>query len=434
MSTTTLATLRAELGYMLDAVKTGTTTSAGDTTSVISTGIKKYFREDINPFDKWVLMTSGDASGEFQMGTSYTYSTGDITTEAFTATTGNAKTFEVWDFQPDLVNKAIAKASVERFPAIHKGVTDESLTTLATMQNYKLPTSIEGSPSRVYIERVLASDFDENLVGGNAGFEDWTSGNPDDWSTATQMTVTQADRDNDQPVKYEQYAAKAVATVSQSASQYRTVSDPTNYAGQELTFAMWVYNQTASRVTVTIKDDQGSTDSSNHAGAGWQLMYATHTVTVAPASLQVGYKVSSGASIAIYCDNHWLTRGTWYPQYFWELLDSWTYDRQDHVIRFPYPLESELQLRLVGMAPLTEVSADTDTVEIAEPQAQIIYTASAHRLFEMLSSRGATSSDSYYTQQRDFWWGKLREMESMHSLGEVSTTIKTRHIYGYGNY
>ncbi|KKL73204.1 hypothetical protein LCGC14_2077220, partial [marine sediment metagenome] len=316
MATTTLATLRADLGAMIDAIKTGTTTSAGDTTSVISTNAKKFFRADDVSIGKWILMTSGDASGEYQMVTDYVYSSGDSTTEAFDSATGLGKTFEVWDFEPSLVNKAIAKASQDLFPKIHKGVTDDTLTTLAGMQTYKLPTSLIGPPRQVFLEYARGWDIDENLIGANGGFEEWDSATaPTDWNTPTGMTLSKSTKDNDMPVKYGDYACKSIVTLDTSATFLQTISNPTYYAGQELTFAGWVYCKTASRLSLRVEDDQGGTDSTTaHAGGGWQLLFATHSITVVPTAVKCGFKCSSGTSIAVYFDDCWLVRSNWYPE------------------------------------------------------------------------------------------------------------------------
>jgi len=436
MGTTALSVLRADLGYMVDVVKKGTTTSAGDTTSVIDTGMMKYFRADNAAIGKWILMTSGDASGEYQMVTDYVYSSGDSTTEAFGSTTGSGETFEVWDFEPSLVNKAIAKASQDLFPKIHKGVTDDTLTSLAGMQTYKLPTALTGSPRQVFLEYARGWDISENLVGDNGGFEEWDSATqPSDWDTPTGMTLSKSTKDDDMPVKYGAYACKSIITLNTLATLLKTISNPTYYAGQELTYAAWVYCKTASRVSVRVEDDQGGTDSTTqHAGGGWQLLFATHSITVAPTAVKCGFKCSSGTSIAVYFDDCWLVRSNWYPELFWEELSNWTYDRESHLIRFPYTLTANLCIRLVGAAPVTEVSADTDTIEIAEPYVQTVYAAALHRLYEMLSAKEIGTSSTIYSDKRDYWWARRKELEGRMSFAPPPKRIKTRDISGFGNY
>ena len=108
----TLETIRLGLGTSLGVVQTHTTTSTGDTTSVISTSLRGGSNAHRG---KWVRIVSGAATvapeGEVQQVTAFD-GTSDMTTDAFTATIASGVDFELWDhnYSPADIDRLINRA------------------------------------------------------------------------------------------------------------------------------------------------------------------------------------------------------------------------------------------------------------------------------------------------------------------------------------
>lgn len=89
--------------------KTGTTTAAGDSTSVIDT--TNFTDSDLNAnyYDHhYLIMTSGDRSGQVRRVSSYSGSAGDFTlSDALTGAPGSSATFEIHAYDPAELNNAI---------------------------------------------------------------------------------------------------------------------------------------------------------------------------------------------------------------------------------------------------------------------------------------------------------------------------------------
>ncbi len=89
----TFEELRRAVGLLINAVRLYTTTSTGDTVSVIDT----HLRGGVDAHNgKWVQIYSGSVDGERQQ-VSDDDGAGDLTTDAFTGTTGSGTSFELWE-------------------------------------------------------------------------------------------------------------------------------------------------------------------------------------------------------------------------------------------------------------------------------------------------------------------------------------------------
>ena len=112
MTTTTRSALRQEVGLISGTCKAGTTTGAGDSTSVIDLTNFADSYMNANFYDGWYcIITSGTRAGEVRRITSYAGATGDFTlADALTGAPGASVTFEVHSLDPAEINNAINRA------------------------------------------------------------------------------------------------------------------------------------------------------------------------------------------------------------------------------------------------------------------------------------------------------------------------------------
>ena len=139
----TFEELRRAIGLQLGAVRLYTTTSAGgDLTSVIDTHLRGG--DDVHN-GKWVQFYSGALDGERQQASDYVQSTGDITTDAFTANVPTAATFELWEewLPPQDVEGFIQQAVRDATGAIFDPTEDISLHGDRKTARFDIPTTFE---------------------------------------------------------------------------------------------------------------------------------------------------------------------------------------------------------------------------------------------------------------------------------------------------
>lgn len=143
----TLETLRLDIGRSAGIVETHTTTSTGDTTSIISTTLRGGSNAHRG---KWARIVSGAATvapeGEVKQVTAFD-GTSDLTTDAFSGTIANSVDFELWDsdMSPAIVDRMINRAINMAFSG-HKSMVDLIEDTAASIKvaRYAMPTNMVG--------------------------------------------------------------------------------------------------------------------------------------------------------------------------------------------------------------------------------------------------------------------------------------------------
>ena len=145
--TDTLETLRLDIGRSAGIVETHTTTSTGDSTSIISTTLRGGSNAHRG---KWVRIKSVDqavtAEGEVKQVTAFD-GTSDLTTDAFSGTIAISVDFELWDsdMSPAIVDRMINRAINMAFSG-HKSMVDLIEDTAASIKvaRYAMPTNMVG--------------------------------------------------------------------------------------------------------------------------------------------------------------------------------------------------------------------------------------------------------------------------------------------------
>lgn len=420
--TTALSVMRQAVGKKMGEVITGACDAGATTTSIPDADLAIYEDDELN--NRWLLMTSGSQAGEQTKISDFAQTNGVITLKtALTGAPAAGDTFEIHKYNPDDIEDALNEAITKAYPEFCQLLTNEDLTSKAYQHDYAVPSTLEGRPHQIWIERGLGWDFEDNKI-KNGGFEDWTGSSPDDWDTPTGITLSAAKEENEEPVKYGEYSAKCVVAANTAASHYQTLDNPAYFDSQKCTYSEWVYCRTATRVKVAIVDNVGSTPSTvYHQGKGWELLKVVHTVTTSPTSVKGGVTVDSGAAITIYRDNVMFVRGERQADRPYDLNHHWVYDEGAGVVRFREALPEDRSIRLMGKGLLSTVSADTDTVELDEPEVQYLYAeAIAYMYWKVVGDSLGTDSQRY-EQRRLYWQNEAERLRWRYKMRLPSAQI-----------
>ena len=312
---------------------------------------------------------------------------------AFSAQIATSTTYELHRHDPRLKFTALDEARVRVFPSLAQTVYDDTTTADGISRVYAIPSTMRQGPFEVMVENPLEADVNWNVLSSPLGDSttDWTA------ASLTASTVSYSDSDRLVP-KYDS-AIKMVVAGSTNGTYKQAVSamDITAAAAadREMTFAAWVYCTEASRLTVTIEDDAGESSSSTHSGNGWELLTVEKTIDGDNATtLTVGFDVaSSTAPVTAFWEKAWFYFGAA------ERVRDGHYNgavnqrvRRDSTTQQVY-LQAipprGYQLRFTGRETLsalgTTVSTQvTNTMEVDEENAQILYADAARILFDRL--------------------------------------------------
>ena len=177
--------------------------------------------------------------------------------------------------------------------------------------------------------------------------------------------------------------------------------------------SIWVYCLTASivstQLTINSTINLGTAaDGGLHRGTGWELLTHYENMPVTVSSLTVGISVVSGATdnTEFYVDEANVHVGPIQePDRGAQVLRNWTYramfedTTRRSYIDFPYLLPDNHLLRISGKAELSSVSAESDTMEVASPQSQILFAYGAEELYRRLL-QSAADMDELYMRRR----------------------------------
>lgn len=149
-------------------------------------------------------------------------------------------------------------------------------------------------------------------------FEEWTDGvalAPDDWTAGgTGIAVAREST----IVKSGAYSMKLT---NQASNEGYLLSDTTSnpqydldeLEEKEVTYGMWVYTSTASRVRLRLGDEVGTfayTDSDYHTGGGdWEWLTVTRTLRAGITDIALRVQIETGTSIVAYADGGVLKYG-----------------------------------------------------------------------------------------------------------------------------
>ena len=102
------------------------------------------------------------------------------------------------------------------------------------------------------------------------------------------------------------------------------------------------------------------------------------------------------------------------PLMNWEYIPEMESTTDRTSIHFPYNLPNLKLLRIRGKNYLTEVSSETDTMEIAKPRTELLYAFGAAELYQRLAQASATFDTNVYAGLRNRAFEEIQR-KSIHS-------------------
>ena len=380
-----------------------TTTSAGNAggTTVVDTSLQRM--GDDGWRDYYVRITSGTCDLQIRKVSSFTNSTGTLTVmPAFTAQIASSVTYELHRYDPVEKFKALDDARIRAYPDLGILRFNDTLTSDGVSTAYDIPSTIRRGPLHILEEVPLPCDAEWNFLSNPYG-------NTTTKWTASSATATIVSRIGGDPLipKYDDSAMRVAVATATNGTVSQVIADMTNditaalAAGRQLTFAAWVFCRTASRVSLKIIEDSSvTTTGTSHGGGGWELLTVTASVGATNATLLTARFDVTSASGAV---TYWWNRAWFYfgpvdkVQNVYRAGKTRILRRDDTTqkIYLEHPPSRGKQMRLIGRDTLsalgtTAATQVTNTMEVDEEAAQVLYAEAARVLFER---EGINTSD-----------------------------------------
>ena len=382
----TLATVRQNVAKLITEPFVAETADGSGCTSTLirSAALKAYPSGRFN--GQWVLMTAGGDDGAQRMIDTSVVTNGDLNIVNALGSAPDGDTFEIYPVKPDSIKESIVLAGRQLFGRLQREVVYKDI--------------VAGSP--LY----------------NAGFEEeWASGNPTGWA-ASAVTVA--------PAVTAPYYLPAFGSRSaklSTAAGYLGVSaeyrvDLLNLRGQHPHLYFWVWCDTASAARIALYDGTTITYSDDHhdGDSQWQLLDVDVAIGEDATDVDVRLYLDNNAATA-YFDGGWIENGgivkrmrcpALFPNGPTHIRGYTMSDREDtspetdllyftgwDIERHEYQNAATIRQNIVwpgrappsayrlvmtGRAPLTEVSADTDVVEVTTEQSTLLEARAARLL------------------------------------------------------
>ena len=379
--------------FMGDDYDNVTSATSTDGTTVVKNHLsafgEDYFR------DYYVRITqSGTNQYHIRRVKSFASASGTLTVDpAFPAVPQDGDAFELHKYEPSRKFTALDEARLRAYPQIAQLVFDETLTGDGYNREFSIPSTIRKGPVFAFIEYPIGVHDQWNYL-SDPNFDSTSN-----WA-ASSVTASVFNQDDSNVLvpKYDDVATKLVVAASTAGTYSQVVANMNNsvtaakVAGQKMTFAVWIYSRVASKIRIQLIDDSGTTSSDYHGGAGWELLTLEKNIVGNNSSLLTARieVANNSTTFTGYADRGWLYLGdsgrvkSIYPS---EMNARVRRDDTTQKIMFDNVPQARRQIRLVGRGPLsalgtTAASQATNTMEVDEPAAMILYAHAAQILFE----------------------------------------------------
>ena len=412
---TALSAARILLAKALGDYFAGTTTSAGDSTSLIDTTLKQYQNDWITDWT-WDLITSTTCLDEERRISLLDNATGDCTLVTAHSGTGpgSGATYEIHRlFTASDKRLALIHAAKHGFPFIHKQVRDQSLTIGNWLRD---------------------GDLEYN----------WTTSTANTYWKASALTMT---KNTTAPY----YKRGSVSCALSGATGYLYQSNTENpdlmdLASKSITFKAKVWCDTANAVRLGILYDGTNIEySSYHAGdSEWATLSVSRTIDATPSAVSFRVYYTTGATAYVddlraygptrdklYISDLGLAQD--YPHQVlqsddssineepWQPLRNYTIG-SDGYIYLPEGSQ-DYRLRVLGIGYLDfydtagAVGTDwADTIAIDSPQTEILIAEAAIYLCNQMIVPNFTSGESQKWERALAYW-KMELSERQRRFG-----------------
>ena len=376
---------------------TSTTTSAGltDATTIVDTKLQGF--GDNRLAGRYVRLT--EASNVVRRAVRNKQADGVLSVqEAFAAQVASGQDYQLHRYEPAMKFKAADHARLEMdvMETVFQVKLDDTNTSDGTEnQVFDIPSTIVQGPHLAFVEAPAPAEVDWNFLTTPQG--DAETG----W-TANSLTLGTRDRDSHDLLvpKYNdtcQSFSVATTTNGTLAQAVAAMSSDITAAlakGRKMTFAMWVYCLTASRVALKLTDDSTTTTGTAHQGRGWELLYVEKTIsstnaTTLTATLDV---TDDAGAVTGFAERRWLYYGDKERVCdagfnFSTPLKVRLDDTQKHFSLPSGTAPRGYQIRLQGKAPLSALGTDlttqsTGTMEVDERTEKVLAVKAAELLLQ----------------------------------------------------
>ncbi|KKL47703.1 hypothetical protein LCGC14_2332910, partial [marine sediment metagenome] len=284
-----------------------TTTGHIDASLITSTDLTQRFPNNDRLKGWYVEIEDAGASdaGAIRRVTAYTASTGALAiTDPDLGDDDNARTVSIYRRHPDDLRDAYnTGARLQLYPSLGMIRDVETLVTGQIQSTFTLPTTFRRKPLRVWLgTRQNAESIVENVL-SNGGFEAFTSGAADSWTLTGGGSAQAQESQTSGPKNYAilegSSSVKLSISLNTATTLLQTVTPDVGVEGSEINMSVWVYCNTASRVSAQISgSDVVSTPvtGSTHGGTGWERLTVNAFIDVNGTSFETGIDITTGAA------------------------------------------------------------------------------------------------------------------------------------------
>ena len=404
---TTRQNLRRNLSYLMGdfildpdgSIPTCSSQGGGSGTTACDT-LLSYYDDDY--FNEWFfLLPSGPSSGSTAYGvtrvTNFISATGEMELEPNAAAQiDSGRTYELHRYSPAWKHLALNAARLQAADMLYLPEPDSTVVV-------------------------------DNLIATNNSFETAVSGNN---STGWTKVGTSTLSDETTLRIHLTNALKVIETTTSAVTQLYQAIVPNivEVVGKTISLRVWVYATAASAARVGISFDNGTsiTYSDYHGGEDeWEDLDVSTPVTADAGSIRVYLEVAANQTAYFDLARAWIDSVNRYtlPTNFYRgpsLIEQQSHMRRPEGDYAPLtknnPPQSGRILRIKGKRLLSEVTAETGSMEVSEPEDQLLY---AHALEWLADSNigmasGAARADLEADKQR--WRVKAAELRIRASI------------------
>ena len=372
-----------------------TTTSAGSASfnTLVDTSLARFGDDQI--LDFYVRITgAGNLQYEIRRITQFISSTGTVFVDPpFSEQVPTSLEYQIHRYDPSLKFQCLDEARLrdDVFEHAFRLIYDDTSTSDGLSDWYDINPDIRSGPMYIFVEDPQSVNTDWNVLSNPVGdsLTNWTATN----TTATIVNESNIDR---LIPKYDTSCMKLATAASTTGTLSQTVGSmsisASEAAGRRMTFGMWVYTKDTSGVKIQLTDDDGDTPSALHGGTGWELLTVEKNISPTNAATLTATLIVAGGSsgATAFFNRAWLYYGESnliQDVYPWREAHLIRRDATTQKVQLSWIPTNGRQIRMVGRQYLSELGSVastqcTNTMELDEGTAQILYGAAAEILYE----------------------------------------------------